>query len=148
MDKLALYTEGRGKITVADASAVVVATAEASPWAITDAITAGDARAALNALEGQLTQSGQEYRLLGLLGWHLRRALKAKHMQQAGLGEAEIFRTLKIFGQGQSALRRLLSRRGLEQMCGDFRRLIQADLAMKTGTDTKAALQSLIVSLC
>lgn len=65
LDKLALYTEGRDKITAEDVSAVVVATAGVNPFAIIDAIMAGDAKTALELLEKSLTQSGEEYKMLG-----------------------------------------------------------------------------------
>ncbi len=148
LDKLGLYTEGRPAITVDDIAAVVVATAGVSPWALTDALTAGNARSGLEVLESLLTTRGEEYRVLGLVGWHLRRVLKAKQMQAAGRGEQDIFRTVKVFGRGQSDFRRLLGRRSLQRLGQDFRQLIQTDLAMKTGRDAKAALQRLVVALC
>jgi len=148
MTKLALYTEGRSAITVADVSAVVVATAGVSPWALTDALTASDAAGALRILEGLLTGAGEEYRVLGLIGWHLRRVLKAKQMQIAGRSEAEILKAVRVFGRGQGPFRTLLDRRSWRQVNRDFRELIRTDLAMKTGRDGKAALQRLIVALC
>lgn len=148
VEKLALYTEGRDAITADDVSAIVVATAGVNPFALTDALIAGDARAALEALEGTLTQRGEEFRVLGLIGWHLRRLLKAKHMQAAGARDFDILKAAGIFRQAQDPFRRLLARRGLMQVCDDFRQLIRADLAMKTGYDAKAALQRLVVSLC
>jgi DNA polymerase III subunit delta len=148
LDKLTLYTEGRGNITVADVSAVVVATAGVNPFAITDALLAGDAKTALELLEKTLTQSGEEYRLLGMLGWHLRRVLKAKHLLVAGRSESQVFDTLRVFGPGQQLMRRFLARKSLSQIAQDFRLLIRADLAMKTGRDGKATLQALIVGLC
>lgn len=148
IDKLALYTEGREAITVADVSAVVVATAGVSPWALTDALVAADAAAALKILEGLLTQAGEEYRVLGLVGWHLRRVLKAKQMQASGGREGDIFKSIRVFGPGQGPFRRLLQRRSWKQVNRDFRELIRTDLAMKTGRDGKAALQRLVVALC
>lgn len=148
VDKLSLYTEGRTAITVTDVSAVVVATAGVNPFAITEALMAGDAKTALELLEKTLATAGEEYRLLGLLGWHLRRVLKAKHLLVAGMSEHQVFDAVRVFGLGQSLLRRLLARKSLDQIAEDFRLLIRADLAMKTGRDGKATLQSLVVGLC
>ena len=47
LDKLVLYTDGRDTVTARDVGAVVVATAGGNPFALTDALTAGDAQAAL-----------------------------------------------------------------------------------------------------
>lgn len=148
LEKLALYTEGREAITAEDIAAVVVATAGANPFALTDALTATDPAAALNVLESILTQRGEEFRVLGMIGWHLRRALKAKYMLAAGKREAEVLQAAHVFGRGQQPFRQLLGRRSIEQLCADFRQLIRADLALKTGADPKAALQRLVVALC
>jgi DNA polymerase III subunit delta len=148
VDKLVLYTQGRAGITAADVSAVVVATAGVNPFAIVDALMAGDAKAALEVLEKTLTQSGEEYRLLGLLGWHLRRVFKAAHLLSTGRSETQVFTAMKVYGPGQSLLRRYLARKRLSQIAQQFRLLIKADLAMKTGQDGKAILQSLVVALC
>ncbi len=148
LDKLVSYTEGRDTITDDDVSAVVVATAGVNPFALADALAAGDAKAALGILERLLTQRGEEYRVLGLIGWHLRRAMKAKQMLAAGRGEIDVFKAVNIFSQSRQAYRRLLTGRSLARICGDFRELIRADLAIKTGRDGKAALQRLVVALC
>ena len=148
MTKLTLYVADRPAVTVEDVSAVVVATAEVSPWALTDALTAADAAAGLNVLEKLLTQPGEEFRVLGLIGWHLRRVLKAKQMLIAGRREADVFQAVRIFGPGQAAMRKLLQQRSIGQVGRDFRELIRTDLAMKTGRDPKAALQRLVVALC
>ena len=146
--KLALYTEGRPTITVEDVSAVVVATAGITPWVLSDALAAGDVPVALDALDRLLTRSGEEYRVLGLIGWHLRRVLKAKQMQAAGRGEGEILKAVKVFGAGRAPFQQLLARCSLHEVCSDFRELIRADLAIKTGRNGKAALQCLVVALC
>jgi DNA polymerase-3 subunit delta len=148
LEKLVLYTLGRAVITAEDVSAVVVATAAVNPFTLTDALMEGNARKALEILDMVLVQSGEEYRLLGMLGWHLRRVLKAKHLIAAGRGEYQAFQEAKVFGPGQSLMRRLLARKSLDQIAEDFRKLIRADLAIKTGRDGKATLQSLVVSLC
>jgi DNA polymerase III subunit delta len=148
LEKLALYTQGRKTVTAEDVGAVVAAGAGAAPFALTDALTEASPRAALEALEAMLTQRGEEYRVLGLLGWHLRRVLKAQHLLAGGRREAEVFQAARVFGRGQQGFRRLLAARTIDRTCRDFRQLIRADLAMKTGADAKASLQRLVVALC
>lgn len=150
LEKLALYTQGRTTITANDVSAVVVATAGVNPWALTDALADGDAKTALTVLSGMLTQRGEEFKVLGMVGWHLRRLLKAQHMRASGKTDAQIFAAFRIenWRAKQESLRRAMSRRSLSQVSADFRELIRADLAMKTGGNAEIALQRLIVSLC
>ena len=152
LEKLALYTEGRDNVTVADVSAAVAATGGVSPWALTDSLSAGDARGALETLNKLLTQPGEEYRLLGLIGWHLRRALRGKHMQATGAEQGQILAAIlgknRVSGAAARSFAQLLTRRSLQQVCADFRHLLRADLAMKTGQRPAAALQRLVVQLC
>ena len=148
MTKLALYVGDRPSVTAEDVSAVVVATADVSPWTLTDALTTGDVPTGLATLDKLLTKPGEEFRVLGLIGWHLRRVLKAKQMLIAGRREADVFSTLGIRYGGAQTMRRLLQRRSIGQVGRDFRELIRTDLAMKTGRDARAALQRLVVALC
>lgn len=148
MEKLALYSQGRDTITADDVSAVVVATAGANPFALSDSLTSSNAAAALEVLESLLSAKGEEYRVLGLVSWHLRRVLKAKQMQQAGQAPAAILKSARIFGRGQRPFMDLLNRRSLDRLGRDFRQLLRTDLALKSGQDARAALQRLIVSLC
>lgn len=117
IEKLAIYLGPRRAITADDVEAVVVATAEAARYALSNAIRDGDVPAALEALNKMLTRRGEEFRVLGLIGWQLRR-------QRSGPA------------RGRSELRR------------GFRRLLRADLAMKTGADPRTAVQVLVTQLC
>jgi DNA polymerase III delta subunit len=42
----------------------------------------------------------------------------------------------------------LLRRRSAASLAADFRRLLRADLAMKSGADPQTALTELVVGLC
>ena len=117
IEKLAIYLGPRRAITADDVEAAVVATAGAARYALSNAIRDGDAPGALDALNKMLTRRGEEFRVLGLIGWQLRR-------QRAGPV------------RGRAGLRRC------------FRRLLQADLAMKTGADPQTAVQVLVTQLC
>lgn len=112
LNKLALYTEGRQRITAEDVSAMAAAAGNATPWDLTNAIAAGHAAAALKALAGLLTKPGEEYRVLGLLGWHLRRVLKARRgSQKIARDFRQLIRTdlaMKTGRDGKAALQRLV----------------------------------------
>ena len=56
-------------------------------------------------------------------------------------------RAAKVF-YNQREFKQFLKRRSLAKLAGDFRKLLAADRAMKTGTDATAALQQLVVDLC
>ncbi|MDY6913775.1 MAG: DNA polymerase III subunit delta [Planctomycetota bacterium] len=146
MEKLSLYVGGRDTITIEDVSSLVTATAGPAAFALTNAITAGDTAAALKALGGILTARGEEFKTLGLIAWHLRRAIQAQQRLNQG---APPDRALPKMSYHQRApFLAMLKRRRLHRLQADFRSLIRADLAVKTGAGPIAALQQLVIGLC
>lgn len=129
MEKLSLYVGPRRQISADDAAASVAATAGPVPFALTNALAAGNARAAFEALDSLLAQRGQEYRVLGLFGWYLRSRLEGKPMGP--------------FGRRRAQPRR--SPGGLQQ---DLRHVLRADLALKTGEKPLTTMQLLVARLC
>ncbi len=118
--KLAIYVDQREEITVEDVSAVVVATVGSEPFALTNAIGRRNTHKALGELSALMTRRGEEIRTLGMLGWHVRKTLA---------------------GAGRSAAAQAQSRR-------DARRLLAADLAIKTGADPVTTMQLLVTRMC
>ena len=147
VEKLSLYVDDRDTITLADVSTLVIATAEPVAFALPDALAAGDAKAALKTLGAMLTARGEEFRTLGQIAWHLRRAARVHQAIAGGQNANTAMRAAKVF-HNQREFTQFLKRRPLTKLAGDFRRLLAADRAMKTGTDATAALQQLVVALC
>jgi DNA polymerase-3 subunit delta len=146
IEKLSLYAGSRQTLTVEDVSAVVVATAGPAAFALSNALTAGDARAALEALGGMLSARGEEFRVLGMIAWHLRRVLSAARKVHAGAPPQQALPYLPA--EQKAAMTALVQRRSPASLAGDFRRLLRADLAMKTGAEPRTTLEELVVSLC
>ena len=146
MEKLSLYVGDRGTISLQDVCAVVTASAGPAAFDLTNAITAGEPAAALKALGGMLRSRGDEFKTLGLIAWHLRRAMLAKELLDAGRPAQEALP--KMPPQPRRDFLAMLKRRPLSAFQLDCRRLIRADLAMKSGTRPDAALQELVVALC
>ncbi len=130
LEKLSLYVGARASITLEDVSRAVAATAGPAPFALINAIRAGDAGEALAVLNLMLTRRGEEFRLLGLLGWYLRQ-------RRAGPRRA---------WAGRSAVPGPARQSPSDH--GGFRRLLGADLAIKTGADPLATIQVLVTRLC
>ena len=143
LDKLASYTGDRERITLDDLTAVVRPKEDAEDFALSNAITAGDIPAALRALDRALTARGEEFRVLGNIGWHLRRLRQAQLSRLAGRGLG-----LRLPPDVARRLNGLLERRSLHRIEADFRRLLRTDLGMKSGLEARAALQGLVVELC
>ena len=146
IEKLSLYVGQREQINVQDVSSLVTASAGPAAYELTNAVTAGDAAWALRALGGMLRTRGDEFKTLGLIAWHLRRAMTAKEKLAAGADPRAALPNMPY--QPQKAFMAMLQRRSLRAFHDDFRKLIRADLAMKSGTEPRAALQELVVQLC
>ncbi len=146
VEKLSLYVGDRPAITTEDVSKLVTATAGAAAFALTNAISAGDTRAALEALGQITTQRGEEFKTLGMVVWHLKRALGAQQNIAAGMPPQRALPRMPY--DAQAAFMGYLKRRPIEKLQQDFRRMIAADLAMKSGATPQSALTELVVQLC
>jgi len=113
-------------VTVDDVAAVVAAATGPEPFALTNAIEAGDRRKALEALGALMTVRGEEFRTLGMIGWMLRSALSGK----GG------YRRQRRPPDSPAAIVR------------KFRHALRADLAMKSGADPLTTMQLLVTKLC
>jgi len=118
IEKLALYVGPREEITADDVAAVVAATAGPVAFALANALGARDLHAALTALGELMTSPGEEYRVLGLIAWHLRRS-------RSGHGARPTARAAR-----------------------DARRVLSADLAIKTGAAPATTMELLVADLC
>lgn len=147
IEKLSLYAGDRATIEAGDVAALVSATAGPGSFDLTNALTRGDVKGALGALGGMLNVRGDEFKTLGMIAWHLRRALAA---QQAMAGGTPVHQALpRMPFSEQEAFKAYLQRRPSAKLQTDFRRLLAADLAMKTGAaDAKGAMEDLVLALC
>jgi len=143
VEKLATYAGPRQTITAEDVGRLVAPAAGPEAFALANAVTAGEPRAALKALADVLTSRGAEFQVLGMLGWHLRRSLAAAQDLAAGRKP-----TLNAPPAQRDALLAMLRRRPLRRLQRDVRRLLAADLAMKSGADPAEQMQRLVVELC
>ncbi|MHC4717718.1 MAG: DNA polymerase III subunit delta [Planctomycetota bacterium] len=128
IEKLCLYVAARKEIAVDDVAAVVAATAGPEPFALTNAIEAGDRRKALEALGAVMRVRGEEFRALGMIGWMLRSSLQGR--------------------TGYRQRRRPAPPAGADRTVRNFRHVLRADLALKTGADPLTTMQLLVTRLC
>ena len=122
IEKLSLYVGSQDDISPADVGAAVAATTSPAPFrALPNAIESRRIGKALTELATLMTARGEEFRVLGMVAWHLR--------QRSGAG-----------GRGRGASAGKLQK--------DFRHVLAADLAIKTGADPLTTMQMLVTRLC
>ena len=147
IEKLATYAADRSEITTQDITDIVCASAAPEAFALSNAITAGNVQKALDCLSSAMTTRGAEFALLGQLAWHLRRALQVQQQVEQGANEFSAMKSARVF-YGQREFAAMLKRRPRKKLQQDMRKLIAADLNMKSGAQSKSAMQQLIIELC
>jgi DNA polymerase-3 subunit delta len=147
--KLALYASGR-RIEEDDIRAVVSSAQETSVFAMVDAILDFRAGVAQRLLEQLLQQGASPSYLLVMLSRQVRLVVRAKELGRQRRPEAEIQSRLGL--KSEFPLRKTIEqaqRYPLERLKSVYLRLLQADLAIKTGQyDGGLALNLLIADLC
>ena len=147
LDKLLAYTADRPAITPTDLTKIVSATHAPEAFELSNAITRGDLKAALTVLASVLSKRGAEFMLLGELAWHIRRSLQVQQRIEAGDNPQFAMKAANVF-YGQREFMDMLKRRPQTKLQKDMRRLIAADLGMKSGLGAKPAMQQLVTELC
>ena len=146
--KLALFASGR-RIEVEDVKTVVSSAQETNVFALVDAILDFNAGVAEQLLEQLLNRGASPAYLLAMLSRQVRMIVRARELRRQRQSDAEIQSRL---GLTPFALRKTLEqaqRHSLERLKEAYRKLLQADLSIKTGKyDGELALNLLIVELC
>jgi len=149
INKLALFAFGR-RIEVEDIKAIVSSAQEANVFAMVDAILDFKAGAAEQLLEQLLQRGASPAYLLVMLSRQVRLIVLAKELRRQRKPEAEIQDRLRL--TSEFVLRKTLEqaqRYPLERLKQVYRKLLQADLSIKTGKyEGGLALNLLIADLC
>jgi DNA polymerase-3 subunit delta len=146
--KLVLYADGR-TITRQDAEALVADVREENMFALVDDVVAGQYAQARGRLEKLLEAGAGVGQVIAMLATQLRRLIAAKDLTarkasrqalEEGIGSRSDFAVKKAVGQAQ--------RFSLEQLVWMHRRLLDYDLAVKTGELVEeTALEMLLMEL-
>jgi len=149
INKLALFASGR-RIEEDDIKAVVSSAQEANVFAMVDAILEYKVGVAENLLEQLLQQGASPAYLLVMLSRQVRLVVRAKELRRQRKPDMEIQSRLGL--KSEFPFRKTLEqaqRYPLERLKSVYKRLLQADLSIKTGRyDGGLALNLLIADLC
>lgn len=147
LEKLIDFAADRQDLTAKDVQALVTSTGGAKDFALTNALTRQNTQEALKILQQEMSVRGEEFRLIGQLRWHLQKALRAHELIARGVQARQALKDCRIF-YGADDFLALLRRRNLPAVQNDFRKLLRCDLAMKSGTNPRDAMQDLVIGLC
>ncbi len=149
LSKLALYDLKSDTITLEMVSALVGFQHEQKVWALIDALTTGNAAAALTTHD-ELWQMDRKigYSLVGAVFYWLAQVLRAREMLEQHVPEAEISKTLRLWQRSGPtlALARQLGIAGCRRISAA---LLAADMGAKSSLgEHKRNMEVFIVQLC
>ena len=150
VDKLVTYTNGR-QIELADVETLVSGAVEYQIWDLTDAVIAGRTDRALAFVETMAARGGRDYApqlLIYMLTRQYRQLILAQALLQGGASQQQVGERL---GLSQFPLRKVTeqaARYPAERLEAAYRRLLETDVAVKTGVlEVDTALELLIADL-
>jgi DNA polymerase-3 subunit delta len=147
LEKLITYALDR-PITPQDVRLLVPATREANIFHMTEALSGGNGRVAVRTLRELLNDGQQPLGILGMIARQLRLLLQAKELTARGLSPLEVARELRLQGWQADRAVRQASRYTFPQLEKMHDRLLEADVAIKTGQmDDDMALEMLVIGL-
>ncbi len=147
LQKLSLYAEGKS-VEIEDVKKLVGASREASIFSLVDDIIDGRLKAASEAMYGLLEAGAAPQYILSMLARQLRFLIRAKDLKASGKNEAAMQSAL---GLGDFPFRKTLeqaSRHSMPRLQNFYHKLLDTDLAIKTGRfDDELALIILVNEL-
>lgn len=147
IDKLATYANGRA-IDVGDIDELVGSSIQLQTWDLTDAVIDGRGERALAVLRAMDAKDFHPQVLMFMLTRQYRQLLLARTLQDQGLDQAQIGQRLGVSGYPLRKLGEQAARYSAERLQEAYRRLLGADVAVKTGVlDVQVALEMLVVDL-
>lgn len=147
LEKLSLYAYRRA-ITAQDVRAMVNDASEEKIWNLTDGLCQRAPRAAMHALE-ELRRDGEEpLVLLASIARQYRLLIQVKTLQQSGMQDADaIAQRLRQSPFPVKKALALTARFSLGELADILDRLLEADMAIKTGADKDVVIDVLTAEL-
>ncbi len=148
IDKLAIYVGEAKSITSDDIEKLIGHNRMFNVFAVIDAITAGNAGAAVERLRKMFaSDKDSRFTSVGAFAFQFRRMFNAKVLLNDGMNAYQVAGKLRIWGNKDAFFKQL---RGLslERIAGFQSELARIDYAIKTGQKTpEAALEMLVMKM-
>jgi DNA polymerase III subunit delta len=147
IDKLITYANGR-PVQARDVDDLVSGAVQYQTWDLTDAVIEGRADRALGVLQRMDTKSQPPQLLSFMLVRQYRQLMLAQAYQRDGMSTAQIGSQLGLRDFPLKKIVDQAGRYGSDRLDAAYRRLLEHDVAVKTGVmDADASFEALIVSL-
>lgn len=149
IDKIALFVEQVEVITAQDIHAACSLLAEGVVWDLTAALATRDGEGAIAALHHLLEGGDASHRLMSLVAWQLRSALRVAELQRAGKSDNEIRRAVRMRYDVYQKVRRVVADGRARGAAEVFETLTAANRAMnRHKAGDRRVFEDLVVRLC
>ena len=147
IDKLVTYAGGR-QIDVSDIDELVSGAVQHQTWDLTDAVIEGRVERALSVLRAMDEREFAPQLLIFMLTRQFRQLLLAQALLREGLNQDQIGTQLSLTGYPLKKIVEQSTRYPAERLEAAYRRLLETDVAVKTGVlDVSVALELLVADL-
>lgn len=147
LQKLSLYVEGRGRITVADVKALVPNARKNTVWDLADMIATRRRNDALEFLDNLMREGEEPVALVGVLSWMYRKLIEARDLP-AGTGGFQAARPLGMRPDAAEAAVRNAHRMSKDSLRAGLVALAETDSQLKSSNpDKRATMEFLIARL-
>lgn len=147
LEKLSLYAGERREIVPDDVESVVSNLAETEVYKLTEAVMLRQRSRALALLEKSLRQVDHPLQLLAALTNKFRQILLVKALEARRVSKKEGASIARMHPYAYEKMTGHVQGLSREEAAGAMQKLLDADLAMKSGYDPKLTLEALVVEL-
>lgn len=148
LQKLSLYAQGRGRITLTDVKELVASARKNTVWELADMIAENRQKDALRFLENLLREGEQPIAMVGVLAWRYRVLLQARDLPPGTRG-FPLKRALNIWDDAKAeATLRNAHRMPRQNLLAGLVALAETDSQLKSSNpDKRATMEFLIARL-
>jgi DNA polymerase III subunit delta len=145
LEKLATYTQGRGRITAADIEALVVAARKNTVWQLADMLAGRKRAAALAFLDNLLREGEQPAGIVGALAWMYRKLIEARDLP-ANTNGFQASRQLSMRPDAAETAVRQAHRIPKKDLLAGLAALAEADSQLKSANPNPRAMMEFLIA--
>jgi DNA polymerase III subunit delta len=143
LEKLAIYVQGRGRVTSADVEALVVAARRNTVWQLTEMLASRRRQDALAFLDNLLREGEQPAGIVGALAWSYRKLIEARALPPHTPG-FQAARQLGMRPDAAEAAVRQAHRIPKNELLASLTALAEADRQLKSANPNPRALMEFL----
>jgi DNA polymerase-3 subunit delta len=145
LQKLSLYAQGRGRVTIADVKELVPNARKNTVWELADMIATRRRDHALQFLDNLLREGEEPVALVGVLAWMYRKLIEARDLP-AGMRGFQAARPLGMRPDTAEAAIRNAHRMSKENLLAGLVALAETDSQLKSSNPNKRATMEFLIA--